>query len=168
GTPRPPPRQRLATGVLRHRGCPGIRDAECLLQIGGMCLDRLVCRRAELELAEPLDTCVRLPENLEAEHDHEDEQGSDGEERDEQLRAQRRRRAGDEADEPVLQPARARPPSRGRLCEHFGLGHSACLGYGLSVAVEPAELVISHVPLTFWSVCVTPASDATFFVVGST
>src|SRR4029077_13821965 len=96
-------------------------------------------------------------------------------------RAARRCRGTRRAASCAPSPAHGRPGGRadpsGRRAPSTFAGWWAALravpvepfagGYGLSLAVEPAESVISHCPLIFWRVWVTPASATTIDVLGS-
>ena len=98
-----------------------------------------------LERAEAFHPRVRLAENAQAEHPDDDEQRRDREERDEQLRPHLRRRAGDQRTSRFVAPSAA---SLRGTARHEQL-RAAMRRYGLSVAVDPAEFVISHLPLIF-------------------
>ncbi len=135
-----PALQRLPAGVGRQRRSSGLAYGEHLLKVEGGRGECLVGGRAELQGAEPLDPCIRLPEHLQAESAHEHEQRGDREERDEQLRSELRRRACDDACEPALHPAERRPPSPGgRRCDHVGLRrHDEATGSALP-SIRPSS-----------------------------
>ena len=114
------------------------------------------CAERSWSVPSCLDAPVRLAEDAQSQHADEDEQRSDDEERDEQLRAHGRGRAGDDAHESMLDPCESRPPPRAGGAS----ATSGCAigppGYGPSLGFDATEFTISHLPLIFCTSWSTP------------
>ena len=123
--------------------------------VGRVALELAVRERALLKGAEPFRSVVRLTEDSQSEQaDGHHEHGS-ADERDEQLDVDLRRQAPDRSGDRVVAPAQRQPRAG---CDDPALAASLpelpTRAQGLSGAVPPTMLVISHSPsirATSWS-----------------